>query len=538
MRLDHKDIDNVSHEDTRAHWTSIWSGLLLLLYGMKLEHLRYGTHAVRTAANIFTLAKYHQCDDVIAPGLETMLTSLSDIGKQVSENPEFFLVLAYEIKSVSLYIDAVKHVVGSRTLTSGVRMPSNQPFSLQHPYKPFGQECYDPAIIDFLLEARYNMLDAALQVQNELLGALEPPYKDQHDKEVPARTPQIARMILMDFIANGYPSRYAYRPGVKAQQDSASELPLTIPGHWSCLWQCKEASDITTVFDQRDLFADAAVFGVDWVLLGDAMLELIQQHLASILDDYVCSPTAVSKCNFFPCNADGGSRTISYQGQLLNGGPLRSRSTVCSRHGHRAMYHDVDYSTILHTWGDADHIGSVSWWEWPESSTSYDPRTKREGLPRTSTVQAGREEIIALGLKEYFMVLLDEHEWGKHEMRANNHVQSTSSDLEDYSDSMHQMLGTPPDGTRTLIERERLKDHSIDALFKRIHRKNKRNEPAAEAPEDVTDSALDLFEEPVSNPPMMTRPSTSSPIVQNSPKKEKKNLHGYFGSSDRSDAQQ
>ncbi|KAK5953311.1 hypothetical protein OHC33_005879 [Knufia fluminis] len=408
------------------HLKATWKIFLSLLYGKQPKVLsRMKTlDSIRTVANTVALATYHQALEAVSPGLEAVLIALPGVWRLVPENARFFLMLGYQIKSVAVYIDAVKHIIGPRTLLPYRDRVYNNPHN-EPELAEFQDPVYPREVVQLLLEARTSMNDAALNIQQHMLSQIESSNSIKSIELMDGRTGQLARLMLVNYITTGYELRSRRWPqfstrGIRYDDDKKrwEGSSRTLPAQWKLLWKCKQDGDMTELFKSLDLYSDAAVFGIDWKDLAEAMLNLLK-FLDYDLDDFMNVTKSDDKCR--QCKPD---RKIEAKPWVYSRRSYRLQkyehdwaSSLCERHQHHAQYSDVNYSTILHTWGITEQLDKEPSYTWPPPSTEYYPQVTRPQLPEIPTTTATDAEIIAMGLKDVFVVLLDEDQHYLHESR-------------------------------------------------------------------------------------------------------------------------
>lgn len=358
------DIRWASHNEALAQVSATWKLLLYLFYGVPPKVDGPALARARTVANAMALADYLQVsEDVIRPALRAFAQSIPGLWKEISANPLFFLMLGYRLHSVDIYVDAVKHIVGPKVmLPYKARIARSKIHVRPHDLNELRSETIPEDVADFILEARYNMQDAAMEVQDYLLHRAESSHTTGEPSQLlHSRDAVLARFILVNFITTGYTRRELRWPDYNTTRKHTyrefreDENTKNLAAVWRTLWECKQKRNMLPMFEEKDLYSDAALLGIHWKVLHDAMLAVARLDLGPILDDYIVTSQATKDCGFCSAHKVTAPRNIIYEVDI-NSYCLNGKHGLCQIHQHHAKYHDVPYSTILHTWGDADHL--------------------------------------------------------------------------------------------------------------------------------------------------------------------------------------
>lgn len=498
----------VTHQVALEHVQSVWKLLLHLFYGRRPTFEASAIEQARIVANAMPLIDYLQVSDTLSPALADFVTSIPGIWEEVPVNPHFFLMLGHLLKSVELYIDAVKHIVGPKIMKAYVANQGNSTTTLRrHIYEELNAEKIPEDVVDFILEARHNMHEACVEVQHRLLEWCELSHTSEPSQLLHGKASFLARLILINYLTTGYLPRTARWPEAlnahsnrRWSADKDWKTLPTLPGMWKDLWKWKEQGDLTDLFVSRELYNDAAVHGIHWKELHDAMLIILQLDLGHILDDYVLSTSSIRGCNSCTRSRECFSHRLVYE-QRYDRSYDGEDVFLCPSHQHHAKHHDVPYSTILHRWGDVEHLNQGSTWAWPPASHNYRLHEHRgRSLHKVDTAPATREELIALGLREEFQIPLREKQWLKHIARREKHAMAANDDFADITDSSRLILGTPYDGTEIWQARRRISNRcrgTIPSMFLRMQRKTK---PGPEPVDDVGEAIDSLIEHAITEP--------------------------------------
>ena len=110
-----------THTQARSYAEKVWKAFITLLYGkdIVLDSSHGFAFGARFIATLVTYADYYGALDVISPRIERLILQIPSIWQFVSEQPSYFALLGYWIKSTRIFVDAVKHLAGTGITSVG-----------------------------------------------------------------------------------------------------------------------------------------------------------------------------------------------------------------------------------------------------------------------------------------------------------------------------------------------------------------------------------------------------------------------------------
>lgn len=387
-----------NHKAALRHMQAMWRVMLRAFYGLptRMASGKRLVNNILLIANTAALAEYYGA-------LESILWTLAHLiyykqpglGKLISEQPRFFLVLGYRLRSMDIFLDAVKHLAG-RIAFACTPTPDGYQYKPNSPSYLDISDFVPQAILDFVEKASKEIEAHYLDSLDRLNDAIQTPPRNGKDGPVH----RLARYRIAAFL-NGriIGSRWAD----PVHDDYEVNRRRTVgPKLIRMLWESQALESLEELDGLLMLTGEAQMFNVDATALCKAALDILQNDpVNALLEEFCNGEDQTSSC--FQCQIPRDEdEHIYYDG--LGTDPL------CPKHGHKAMYHATEYHTNLRTWEVTAEIERDKDTDWILSPEMFLLNTLEPGGNNTTSIARGPptvSELKQLGILETVTVELD-----------------------------------------------------------------------------------------------------------------------------------